>query len=287
MTLHNADAHFLRPILTIDPALSARGTVLAGGCLRFDELAVIEPDGGAMVVPTAAAAALYPALAGTLACMARPRPLLGSLVLDGPHALTTVALGDEAAPSLAEGATALIVTASPAGEMSAPEAVHRLSDLAPVILRGFDARVAAAGRVVSWQAPDWVLLEHATLPEGCLRLTPAPDGCLDRPEAVRRFFSTMDSALRDAEARGFGRSSFLIDLGRVQAGALTSLGLLHGLGCALLAEIDVPGGPHAAAAAAALLAGQGVQLMTGPDPAAIAAGLRLWRTVAMPAADGA
>jgi hypothetical protein len=279
MTLHNAAPPVLRPIVTIDPALQARGTALAGSPLSFSELAVVDAGGAAMVVPTAAAAALYPDAAGTLARMARPRTGLGPLRLDRPHTLATLALGDDPTAVLAAGAEGLIVTGAEVVDAVAAATLHNLCRLAPVIAVGVEPESATKAGVAAWQASDWPAFLHATLPTDCLRVTPPPRDVLDDFASVRLFFDSTAAALAAAESRGVLRTAVLVDLGAVRPGAITSLGLLHGLGCGLLAHLDAATGPHAAAASAVLVAGQGIQLMTAPDTEAVATGLALWRSV--------
>lgn len=283
MTLHNAGTPFLRPIITADPALQSRGTMLAGSALSFSELAVFDGHGPTTVLPAAAVAALYPGGVGTLARLTRPRTALGSLPMDRPRTLASLVLGSDPTAVLAAGAEALIVTAPETGSAPWAAALQTLGRHVPVILRGLDPEAAVAGAVAAWQAPDWSALSHATLPATCLRVTPRPMAPVDSHAAVRALFDATAAALLADEARGLSRTGVLIDVGTVAPGAFTSLGLLHGLGCALLADLGVATGPHAAAAAAVLVAAQGVQLMTAPDTVALATGLAMWRSVSVPA----
>jgi hypothetical protein len=100
MSIPSAGRLRLRPLLIDGRASGQRGTPLAGGWLRFAEIAV-ETETGAELLPAAAVAALHPGAAPVLARLSRPRQPIGRLSLDRPHVVSMpddpVAVGEDKA----------------------------------------------------------------------------------------------------------------------------------------------------------------------------------------------
>lgn len=242
----------LRPILIDGRASGQRGTVLAGGWLRFGELAV-ESAAGLEILPAAAVAALHPEAAPLLARLSRPRTAVGRLVLDRPHVVAVagaVIPPDGGVGVMASGAATMATVGA-----GAPDG-HR--EAAP-----------------AWRAPHWQALREARLPEDRLLIGPPPAAALDGPATVASFLDHVAGELDGAEGSGFDRSRVIVDLGTPAPAALGSLAMLHALGAPLM--LHASGGAARVAATAVLAAGQGVQLICADDTAAAVAALDLWR----------
>lgn len=288
----------LSPVIMNEMTLGLRGTALAGGVLRFSEIAVEAEGSPPRLLPTAAVAALHPGAAVTLARLSRPRPPLGRLALDTPHALGVAAVaepgGVAAAVALMLGAGADAVELSLPPDAAGPDWLRAMSAAAratALVIGGAPSALAAAAGAAGWRAPDWAAVAEGDTAGGRLIVTPRPPAPLADAADVRRVHDGLERNLAAAEARGVARASLVVDLGCVLPPAMAAVGLLHGLGCALMAEPAAPGRPvadFAAAAACVLAAGRGVQLLRSDAAglAPVAAGLSVWRAAQVAGAAG-
>lgn len=284
-SVHNHSV--LRPILVGDHGAARCGDALAGGWMRFSEIAVETAASAPQVLPAAAVAALHPELAPTLARLRRPRAPLGPLRLDRPLAIARTteplpqpALAAAAGTAAAQGAAALEVCCTAlAGAEGWTATGEGESVLLPLAKEGLPPapELAPAG----WRAPDWAALASRTLPSGCLRVSPRTATGLADAAGVRAFHEAVGRRLEVLDAAGIDRAMVVLDLGPVAPEALGALALLHGLGCTLMVGLDMP--PFAAAAGAVVAACQGLQLVQTTQVEAVAAGLELWRAASGPA----
>jgi hypothetical protein len=249
----------LRPLPARDPAWQGRGERLAGGWLRFAELEAWR--GGAKrgeVVPWLAAGALYPEASATLHRLVAPRHGLSGEPIASPVIVSCT-------PDEMAGADALWLDG--AGERG---------DLPTIRGTATPAAAQAAGAAV-WAPESWRAVEITGLPAGLRLLTPAPAPFADAA-ALRHGYDALAARLAGLEAAGLPRERIIVGLGAPALPAYAALGLLHGLGCPLLIEVD--GGAArsgmVAAAAAVVAAAQGVQFIATHQPEAVAAAIGGW-----------
>lgn len=278
MTASDEGAAPLRPILTTDPLLRNRGLAVSGGPHHFAEVAV-HSGGRSAVLPTAAVAALHPQHATLLARITASRGALGALPLDRPRVLGVLDLGadDATGESILGRVDALVAEGAEAVELRLPQAAaagwtERIAPAAarlPLVLAVPDAALAAAAGAVAYRPETAV--RHRT---GALRAVIAlPPGEAGFAAAARR----LDCLVPDASAR----EAAIVEVVPDGSACLGRLPELHGLGVALMLDLTGPAltraGPCAAAAAAVLAAGFGVQVLRTGHVAAVSGALALWR----------
>lgn len=278
MTAPDDGAAPLRPILTTDPLLRNRGLAVAWGPHHFAEVAV-RSEGRAAVFPAAAVAALHPQHAPLLARIAASRGALGALPLDRPRVLAVLDLDPDGASveTVADRVDALAREGAEAVELRPPaEAaagwaarLARIGDRLPLVLAVPDARLAAAAGAVAFR-PD----RPEPRPAGSLRAVIAlPAGEVGFTAASRR----LDAFAPDQAAR----ARAIVEVSPDAPSCLGRLPELHGLGVALMLDLTgaalTRSGPSAAAAAAVLGAGFGVQILRTTSVAAVSGALALWR----------
>lgn len=280
MTETGLNRPLLRPVIFCDSD-ARRGSVLAGGWLRFGDIAVEADSDAPQVLPAAAVAALYPEMAPVLARLHRPRAPLGSRWLDSPLPIMQVpepferdALVPLAQAAADAGAAALeVCVADDVDPESRASALSAAASSLPIVLSG---PLPAHGFVpAGWRAPDWDALAAQALPPGCLRLSPRAASGLADAASVRACHEAAARRLDRLDTAGVDRATVVLDLGQAAPAALKALASLHGLGCSLMIRLEMP--PFAAAAAAVVAASQGVQMIGSTTIEPVASGLALWR----------
>jgi hypothetical protein len=248
----------LRPLPIRDPALGSRGTVLAAGWLRFAEIEAVTGHAECgEVLPWVAANALFPEAEATLARLVAPR-----LGLQGETLVRPVVVARDVD---AEAGTRAIWRDAP-----------RASAGLPAICRADLPSAAQAAGASVWAPESWRALETAGLQPGLRVLTPAPVSVADAA-ALRRVFDTLATRLDGLEAAGLPRERIIVGLGAPALPAYSALGLLHGLGCPLLIDVDAADrGEAVCAAAGVVAAAQGIQFIATRRPAAVAAAIEGW-----------
>lgn len=276
MTLSDAGAAPLRPILTIDPLLRSRGVSLAGGCLRFSEIAVTT-DGRATVLPVAAVPALYPGHADLIARLERGRGHLGGVPLDRPRILGVIGTKSEdaAAEALPARIAALVDAGADAVEIEPPgpadpaTGVWPFPSPVPVVLSTPDPHRAQACGAAAWR------------PVGNARIAPRGLRTVLSLSLDELDFAATDYRIAALGAGGAVRDDLILELSVTDASCLAALPGLHGLGVALMLDLAHSGlaraGDCAVAAAAVLAAGAGVQILRTDAVPTVAHALSLWR----------
>jgi hypothetical protein len=226
--------------------------------LRFTEVEAWR-DGAerAEIVPWLAASALYPEAKATLARLTAPRQGLTGERIASP--LIVARASEETA-----GADALW--------LDGPVEASAL----PILQTAPRPTEALAAGAVVWAPESWRIVETAGLPAGLRLLTPAPAPFADTA-ALRHVYDALAARLMALEQAGLPRERLILGLGAPALPAFAALGLMHGLGCPLLVEVDGPGrGETVAAAAGVVAAAQGVQFIATRRPRAVAAAIGGW-----------